>query len=128
VRWLLVALAAKPSGLPESLASQPIMINSSPQARRTNPLAIAALICGIVQFAKVPFLDIIAVILGHRALRQIRQTGDDGYGMAKVGLILGYIGIALDVVAICVIVFLVARSHGSSCLHHGPQGNIEVHC
>ena len=29
----------------------------------------------------MPFLDIIAVILGHKALRQIRQTGDDGYGM-----------------------------------------------
>lgn len=104
------------------------MINSPPQAKRTNPLAIAALICGIVQFAKVPFLDIIAVILGHKAVRQIRQTGDDGYGMAKAGLILGYIGIALDVVAIGLIVFLVTRSHGSSCLHHGPHGDIQVHC
>jgi hypothetical protein len=84
----------------------PIPTGSSPYVKRTNPLAIAALICGIVQFAKVPFLDILAIILGHKALRQIRQTGEDGYGMAKVGLILGYIGIALDVVGILVIVSL----------------------
>ena len=97
------------------------MINPSPQVRRTNPLAVAALICGIVQFAKVPFLDIIAVILGHKALRQIRQTGDDGYGMAKVGLILGYIGIALDIALIGVIIFLLTRHSTPFCPSDVPR-------
>jgi len=59
------------SGVPESYSNGPLIINTSPQVRRTNPFAIAALICGIVQFAKVPLLDIVAVILGHKAIRQM---------------------------------------------------------
>jgi hypothetical protein len=64
-------------------------------ATRTNPLAIAALVCGIVQFGFVfakglAVAGIAAIILGHLAIRQIRRTGDRGYGLAKAGLILGY--------------------------------------
>jgi len=58
------------------------------QAKRTNSFAIAALVCGIVQFAG---LFPAGIILGHRALRKIRETGEDGYGLAKAGLILGYV-------------------------------------
>jgi len=102
----------------ESYSNGPMMSNTWPQATRTNPLAIAALICGIVQFAKVPLLDVVAVILGHKALRQIRQTGEDGYGLAKAGLILGYIGIALDVVVGVVLILLLTRhSAVTACPH-----------
>jgi hypothetical protein len=49
------------------------------------------------------------------AIRQIRQTGEDGYGMAKAGLILGYIGIGLDIVLVGVIVFLLTRTSSAAC-------------
>src|SRR5271166_4476918 len=40
---------------------------------------------------------IAAIILGHKALRQIRRTDEGGYGLAKAGLILGYFGLVLAV-------------------------------
>jgi hypothetical protein len=69
-----------------------IAVNRPPSSRteRTNPLAIAALVCGIVLF---PF-GIFAIILGHMASREIRRTGEHGRSLATAGLILGYIGIA----------------------------------
>jgi hypothetical protein len=72
---------------------------------RTNRLAIAALVCGIVQFG-YPFAKgfalagIAAIILGHRAIRQINRSGDRGYGLAKAGLILGYAVLALSLIGI----------------------------
>lgn len=78
---------------------------ASPKAQRTNPLAIASLICGIIQFAGLPAW-IVAIVLGHWARRQIRQTGERGDGLAKAGLTLGYIGLALTVVGIVVLVLL----------------------
>jgi hypothetical protein len=75
----------------------------SPASRtsRTNRLAIAALVCGIVQFGAPPVF-IAAIILGHRARRQIRQTGEGGYGIATAGLILGYFVIAATVLVLLV--------------------------
>lgn len=67
------------------------------QSRRTNPLAISALLCGIA-FLFSP-AAIAAIILGHKARRAIRRTGDNGRGLATAGLILGYVGIALALVA-----------------------------
>jgi hypothetical protein len=61
---------------------------------RTNSLATAALVCGIAEFL-VPPACFAAIILGHVAHRQIRRTGEAGYGMATAGLILGYLSIAL---------------------------------
>jgi Domain of unknown function (DUF4190) len=63
--------------------------------RRTNPLAIAALVCGILTFCGLFPAVIVAIICGHKALRQIRRTGEDGYGLAKAGLILGYLALVL---------------------------------
>ncbi|MCL2090759.1 MAG: DUF4190 domain-containing protein [Micrococcales bacterium] len=34
---------------------------------------------------------IAGIILGHIALKQIKQSGEDGESMAKVGLVLGYV-------------------------------------
>ncbi len=68
---------------------------------RTNPFAIAALVCGIVQFG-LPPACIAAIILGHKARRQIRQTGEDGQGMATAGLILGYFVIASTVLGLLI--------------------------
>jgi hypothetical protein len=62
-------------------------------AGRTNSLAIAALICGIVEFF-LPPACLAAIILGHQARRQIRRTGEGGHGLATAGLVLGYFVLA----------------------------------
>lgn len=56
--------------------------------RPTNGLAIATLVLGICGFALIP------VIMGHIALKQIRERGDGGAGLAIAGLILGYLALA----------------------------------
>jgi hypothetical protein len=79
---------------------------------KTNSLAIASLVCGIIQIAFVGILAAIpAIILGHIARRQIRQTGERGAGMAMAGLVLGYIGVALTVVGIIAIIAVAAHSN-----------------
>ncbi len=86
-----------------------------PGGQRTNGLAIAAMICGIAQFFGFWLLGTIpAVVLGHIARRQIRQTGEQGAGMALAGLILGYVGLGLSVIAIILIaVLVVAAGHSA---------------
>src|SRR5258708_36402643 len=83
-----------------------------PVARPTNGLAIAALVCGIAQFA-VGVTFIPAIICGHMARRQIRETGEGGDGMALAGLILGYVGGVLLIVGVVAfaLLFAVAARH-----------------
>jgi Domain of unknown function (DUF4190) len=71
-----------------------------PVPRRTNSLAIAALSCGIGQVIAGPLTGIPAVILGAMSLNQIRQTGEDGHGMAVTGIVLGVVGTLLFVLFI----------------------------
>jgi hypothetical protein len=61
--------------------------------RQTNALAITSLVCGICQIPFWFLAGIPAIICGHIARSQIRQTGEDGDGMALAGLILGYLGV-----------------------------------
>ena len=83
-------------------------------ATRTNGLAIAAMICGIAQFVGFWLLGTIpAIILGHMARKQIRQTGEQGSGMATAGLVLGYIGVALTALFVILLLALIPASHSS---------------
>jgi hypothetical protein len=57
---------------------------------RTNGLAIASLVCslgGLVTCISAP----VGIVLGHVARRQIRETGEDGAGIATAGLVIGYV-------------------------------------
>ncbi|MGZ9825316.1 DUF4190 domain-containing protein [Tsukamurella ocularis] len=68
---------------------------------RTNGLAIAALIGGIV-FAPL------GIVLGHIALRQIGRTGEGGRGLALAGLIIGYAITLMAIVTILMMALLVS--------------------
>jgi Domain of unknown function (DUF4190) len=74
----------------------------------TNGLAIAALVCGVGGFV-VGLSFIPAIICGHLARRQIRQTGEQGAGLALAGLILGYVGIALFAVLVAVFAVVMVK-------------------
>jgi len=77
-------------------------------ATQTNGLAIAALICGVAQIAAGPLTGIPAIILGHVARSRIRQTGEQGAGMALAGVILGYVGLVLFVIVVIAIIAAVS--------------------
>jgi type IV pilus assembly protein PilA len=62
---------------------------------QTSGKAIAGLVCGLFLFA-FP-LSILAVILGHLSVSEIRKSAGrlKGEGIAIAGLILGYVGVAI---------------------------------
>lgn len=61
-----------------------------PAPIRTNVLAIIAFVAAFV-------VPIAAIVLGHMGMVQIRQTGEAGYGLAKAGMIIGYVFTSLYV-------------------------------
>ena len=63
---------------------------------RTNRLAVASLVCGLIP--GIP--QIAAIILGIAAHRQMRQTGERGAAQATAGLALGMLGVLLGVLVI----------------------------
>jgi Domain of unknown function (DUF4190) len=72
------------------------------QQRRTNGLAIAAMVCGICGFVYlVP--AVLGIIFGIIALRQVNRDRNDGRGMAIAGIVTGslwLIGFVVLIVAI----------------------------
>jgi len=72
------------------------------------------MLCGIAEIFTLGLAAIPAVILGHLARGQIRQTGERGDGMAVAGLVLGYLAIAG-----WALVILLVAANGGSC---GPPG------
>jgi Domain of unknown function (DUF4190) len=76
-------------------------------AQPTNTLAIVSLVFGIGSYVVLPVIGaIVAVITGHMARGQIRQTGEGGSGLALAGLILGYVHLALAVIGIVILVIV----------------------
>jgi Domain of unknown function (DUF4190)/Domain of unknown function (DUF1707) len=103
-------LAAIVADLPAGPAGPVMPYGYYPQVvpvQTTNGLAVGSLVCGILEIFTLGFAAIPAVILGHVARGQIKQTGERGDGMAVAGLVLGYLGIAGWLVLI-----LAIASHG----------------
>jgi hypothetical protein len=85
---------------------------SGPSAEVPNSsTAVISLITGILGLTFLPVVgSIVALITGSMAKREIAESAGalGGEGMAQVGVILGWIGIGLTVLGICVAgVFLV---------------------
>lgn len=81
------APAAKPS-LPTTLA-------------QTNTFAVVAVILAFLQ-------PIAGIVFGHMALGQIKRNGDAGRGLALTGVIIGYVCVALILLALIAYVSIFA--------------------
>lgn len=78
---------------PAQLAPTAVPIPGMPTAQqKTSGMAIASLVCGIVNVFP---LSVIAIVLGHISLSQIKKSAGQitGRGLAIAGLVLGYLGI-----------------------------------
>ncbi len=79
---------------------------------RTSSLAVVSLIFGILAYMFLPGIGaLVAVICGHAARSEIRRAPPgsiDGDGLALAGLILGWIQLALAVVAIGIFILFLA--------------------
>jgi hypothetical protein len=103
-------LEALTADLPRKL---PGIIAPAPAARaepRTNPLAIAALACGLAGVFTSGLTSIPAIILGHIARGQIRRSGANGKDLATIGLVLGWAAVALAAILTIAFTALSARS------------------
>jgi Domain of unknown function (DUF4190) len=108
----------RPQGRPYPPYQQPYW--GYPPPRATNGLAVAAFVCGLAQFVVV-LTFIPAIVCGHLARAQIRRTGEAGGGLALAGLILGYIGGALLIGLVLVLVAVAVKTgHSGSATHTLP--------
>jgi protein-disulfide isomerase len=82
-----------------------------PPPRRTEPLAIASLVCSF-------FISLLGIVFGHIALSRIRRSGDGGRGLAIAGLAVGYTSLAVGTLAAVLAVALV--SSGMITMTAGP--------
>ena len=97
-RALLVGTAERTPSLDITPQSPPAM------EPRTDGKAIWSLVCGILSIGCFFVTAIPAIILGHMSRSSIRNSNGrlKGRGMALVGLILGYISMALLMVALTI--------------------------
>ena len=86
----LIALTADlPAGAMP--AAYPMPVYQPPLS--TNSLARASLVLGVAEFFTMGLTAIPAIICGHMAKREMRQTGQRGDGLATSGLVLGYMAV-----------------------------------
>jgi len=78
-------------------------------APKTDGLAIASLVTSIVAFNFCAPFAVIGAIMGHVARRRIKESGEDGEGLALAGIVVGWIGFGLGVVAIAVLAYAIAN-------------------
>lgn len=69
-----------------------------PAPRRTNALAVAAMIVGILWLYWIG--SVLALVFGYVARAQIKRSGEAGNGMALAGIVLGWIGVGIFVLLV----------------------------
>ena len=95
-----------PAPLVPAQAYTPIPFGVRP---RTNQLAIVSLACGIGQIFFWIAGAIPAIVCGHIARSQIRRNGEEGAGLAMAGLVLGYIGLAVPILIVTLVLLAAGR-------------------
>lgn len=75
------------------------------QAPRTNRLAVRSLVFSIVGLVTCLLpVGIGGAVLGYRARREIRRTGEGGAGLALAGILVGWVSIVLVLMFLVVLV------------------------
>jgi hypothetical protein len=99
---------ATPAYYPQGYAAPP----------STNGSAVASLVLGIVGLLTCGYTffiaPVLAVVLGVKARRQIRESGQQGAGMALAGIITGVIGLVISAAIVLFFLFMFVYAAGSS--------------
>ncbi|GAA5096504.1 DUF4190 domain-containing protein [Nocardia iowensis] len=75
-----------------------------PQQQGTNGMAIGALISSLAGFVTCGLGSIVGIVLGVIALNQVKQSGQEGKGMALAGIWIGVGAIVLAVLWFLVVI------------------------
>lgn len=70
--------------------------------RPTNNMALASFIVSLVSLFSCPLIGLVSVFLGRRARDEIQRTGEQGEGLAKAGVIIGWVGVGLTVLYVLI--------------------------
>jgi Domain of unknown function (DUF1707)/Domain of unknown function (DUF4190) len=110
-RLLAAQTYAELDGLTADLPGRPWYpdVPAIPRPPHTNGLAVAALICALLQPFTGMLTTIPAIVLGHVARGQIRHTGDEGNGMATWGMALGWAGASSVIVFVLFVAALIVH-------------------
>jgi Domain of unknown function (DUF4190) len=76
----------------------------------TNGLAVTSLVLGILWIYWVG--SILALVFGYVALVQIRERNESGRGMAIAGIVLGWIGVGIGLLALVIALIVSATGNG----------------
>jgi hypothetical protein len=84
------------------LPPQPAQVVAVPVRPKTNGLAVASLVLGIVWVYWIG--SILAIIFGFTAKSQINKSNGEqtGDGLATAGIVLGFVGIAFIIIIVAV--------------------------
>jgi hypothetical protein len=95
-----------------------------PVRPRVNSAAVGALTCGIGVFLTMGLTGVPAIVLGHSARRQLRETRERGDSLALTGIALGWAGVAILAVFVVglVAVFVAAHNMHPGTAHPVPGG------
>ena len=91
-------------GSPWPAQPPPYQYQYGPPPQRTNGLAIASMVLGILWIYWIG--SVLALVFGYVARSQIRQRGEAGNGMAIAGIVLGWVGIGFLVVTLIIVLVL----------------------
>lgn len=83
---------------------------SSPRPPGTNGKAIGALVTSLVGLFFCGLPAIVGLILGSIAMRETKQTGQEGYGLALAGVIVGALATVGWLLYVVVFIFVMAVS------------------
>jgi hypothetical protein len=97
-QWQQPGYGYQQPGAPGQWYGPPPGYPQYPPPQRTNGMAIASLVLGILWIYWIG--SILALVFGYVARNQIKQRGEAGSGMALAGIILGWVGIGVLVLAI----------------------------
>jgi hypothetical protein len=99
-----------------------------PASRRTNTLAVASLVLGVVWCGGIG--SVLAVIFSVQARRSIRGSGgtESGEGLAIAGLVLGIVGIvgAVLTTVLVVVLAVTANNVAQDAIQQFSHGRVEV--
>lgn len=115
----MAATAPPPPPQPASLPGRPVV---ALPARHYNVWAIVSLsfACSTV-IGSWCFGGLVAVITGHIARHQIKQTGEAGGSLALAGLIAGYVAIGLTLAFITVYILFFVFMFAFAATHPFPS-------
>ncbi len=93
---------------------QPYGYGFPPAPPATNGMAIASLVVSILSLtACLGVTGFIGAILGHISKRQIKDTNEQGGGLATAGIIIGWLGTALFLIGVGLFLALIVWAENS---------------